>query len=138
MQKTVAGTGLAKEYKSVFELGGVPAFRQFYEFGVFIWKLLWKGFYKAWHIIPAPTVADPNARRELFRLNIAKAVCAEMAGLVWGEECEVNVSIDGFEASEDNPDPLNEYVQKVLCKNAFREKMQESIEEGLALGGSAL
>ena len=138
MQKTVAGTGLAKEYKSVFELGGVPAFRQFYEFGVFIWKLLWKGFYKAWHIIPAPTVADPNARRELFRLNIAKAVCAEMAGLVWGEECEVNVSIDGFEASEDNPDPLNEYVQKVLCRNAFREKMQESIEEGLALGGSAL
>lgn len=137
MQRAVADTGLAKEFKSVFDLGGVPSFQQFYDFGVFIWKLLWKGFYKPWHYIPAPTVADPNAHRNLYRMNIAKAVCAEMAGLVWGEECTVNVSIEGRESDEDNPDPLNEFVQKVLCKNAFREKMQESIEEGLALGGSA-
>lgn len=138
MQRTVANTGLAREFKSVFELGGVPAFAQFYEFGVFIWKLLWKGFYKPWHVIPAPTVAAPNAKRTLYRMNMAKAVCAEMAGLVWGEECEVNVSINGFDATDENPDPLNDYIQKVLCKNAFREKMQESIEEGVALGGSAM
>lgn len=138
MQRTVANTGLAREFKSVFELGGVPAFAQFYEFGVFIWKLLWKGFYKPWHVIPAPTVAAPNAKRTLYRMNMAKAVCAEMAGLVWGEECEVNVSINGFDATDTNPDPLNDYIQKVLCKNAFREKMQESIEEGVALGGSAM
>ena len=138
MQKSLAGTGLAREFKSVFELGGVPAFQQFYDFGVFLWKLLWKGFYKPWHVIPAPTVAEPDAKRTMYRMNMAKAVCSEMAGLVWGEECEVNVSIDGFEATEDNPDPLNAYVQKVLCKNAFREKMQEDIEEGLALGGSAV
>ena len=137
MQKAVADTGLAREFKSVFDLGGVPSFQQFYDFGVFIWKLLWKGFYKPWHYIPAPTVADPNAHRNLYRMNIAKAVCAEMAGLIWGEECTVNVSIEGRESDEENPDPLNEFVQKVLCKNAFREKMQESIEEGLALGGSA-
>ena len=138
MQKTVANTGLAKEFKSVFELGGVPAFQQFYEFGVFIWKFLWKGFYKPWHVIPAPTVAAPGAQRTLYRMNMAKAVCAEMAGLVWGEECEVNVSMNGHEATDENPDPLNDYIQKVLCKNAFREKMQESIEEGVALGGSAM
>ena len=138
MQKMVADTGLAKEFKSVFDLGGVPSFQQFYDFGVFIWKLLWKGFYKPWHYIPAPTVADPNAHRNIYRMNMAKAVCAEMAGLVWGEECSVNVSMEGRESTEDNPDPLNEFVQKVLGKNAFREKMQESIEEGLALGGSAL
>ena len=138
MQKTVAGTGLAKEYKSIFELGGVPAFQQFYNNGVLIWKLLWKGFYRPWHILPAPTIANPTAKREAYRMNLSKAVCAEMAGLVWGEECSVNVTIDGREPTEDSPDPLNEFVQKVLCKNAFREKMQESIEEGLALGGSAL
>ena len=138
MQKMVADTGLAREFKSVFELGGVPSFQQFYDFGVFVWKLLWKGFYKPWHFIPAPTVADPNAHRNIYRMNMAKAVCAEMAGLVWGEECSVNVSMEGRESTEDNPDPLNEFVQKVLGKNAFREKMQESIEEGLALGGAAL
>ena len=137
MQKAVADTGLAKEFKSVFDLGGVPSFQQFYDFGVFIWKMLWKGFYKPWHYVAAPTVADPEAHRNLYRMNIAKAVCAEMAGLIWGEECTVNVSIEGRESDEETPDPLNEFVQKVLCKNAFREKMQESIEEGLALGGSA-
>lgn len=138
MQRAVADTGLAKEFKSVFELGGVPSFQQFYYFGIFIWKWLWKGFYKPWHIIPAPTVANPTASREMYRMNVAKAICAEMASLVWGEECTVNVSIEGRESDDENPDPLNEFVQKVLCKNAFREKMQESIEEGLALGGSAL
>ena len=138
MQRTLADTGIAKEYKSIFELAGIPAFQQFYEFGIFIWKLLWKGYYKPWHWIPAPTIANPDAHRNMSRMSMAKAVCAEMAGLVWGEECAVNVSIDGFESTDENPDPLNEYMQKVLCKNAFHEKMQEHIEEGLALGGGAL
>ena len=138
MQKAAADTGLAREYKSVFDLQGVPAFQQFYDFGVFIWKWLWKGFYKPWHVIHAPTIANPDATRNMYRMNAAKAISAELAGLVWGEECSVNVSIKGRESTDENPDPLNEFVQRVLRKNAFREKMQESIEEGLALGGSAL
>lgn len=139
MQKTIAGTGLATEYKSVFDLAGVPAFGQFYEFGIFVWKWLWKGLYKPWHIIPAPTIADRHASREMYRLNMAKAVCAEMAGLIWGEECSVNVSINGHKTTEENPeDPLDCFVQNVLSDNAFREKMQESIETGCALGGNAL
>ena len=138
MQKTVANTGLAREFKSVFELGGVPSFQQFYNFGIFIWKWIWKGFYKAWHVVPCPTIANPNAERFLYRMNTAKAICSEMAGLVWGEECTVNVSMEGRESTDENPDPLNEFIQKVLEKNAFHEKMQESIEEGLALGGNAL
>ena len=138
MQKAVANTGLAREFKSVFEVGGVPSFQQFYYFGIFIWKWLWKGFYKPWHYIPAPTIANPLGMREMYRMNAAKAVCSEMASLVWGEECTVNVSMNGRESDEDNPDPLDGFVQKWLCANAFREKMQEHIEEGLALGGAAL
>lgn len=138
MQKATASTGIAREYRTVFDLNGVPAFQQFYDYGIYIWKWLWRGFYKPWHIIPAPTVADPLAKREVYRMNVAKAICAEMASLVWGEECTVNVSIEGRESTEENPDPLNEFIQETLCKNAFREKMQESIEECLALGGSAL
>ena len=139
MQKSIAGTGLATEYRSVFDLSGVPAFGQFYEFGIFVWKWLWKGLYKPWHIIPAPTIADRHATREMYRLNMAKAICAEMAGLIWGEECAVNVSINGHETTKENPeDPLDCFVQSVLSDNAFREKMQESIETGCALGGNAL
>ena len=138
MQKTAAEVGVAREFKNIFELGGVPSFQQFYNFGIFIWKYLWKGFYKAWHVVSCPTIANPNAQRTMYRMNMAKALCAEMAGLVWGEECTVNVTIEGRESTEDNVDPLNEFIQSVLCKNAFHEKMQESIEEGLALGGSAM
>lgn len=138
LQRTQSATGIAREYKTVFELGGIPSFAQFYDFGIYIWKALYKGFYKPWHLLPAPTIANPKHTRELYRMNAAKAVCAELAGLVWGEECEINVSIDGRESDDENPDPLNEFVQKVLCANAFHEKMQESIEEACALGGAAL
>ena len=138
MDRTASATGIAREYKTIFDLGGIPSFAQFYDFGIFIWKMIYRGFYKPWHLIPAPTISDPNALRQVFRMNAAKAVCAELAGLVWGEECEINVSMDGRESTDENPDPLNAFIQKVLCENAFHEKMQESIEQGAALGGSAM
>lgn len=138
MQRTQSATGIAREYKTVFELGNVPSFQQFYDFGIYIWKWIYKGFYKPWHLIQAPTIGNPKGTRELYRMNAAKAVCSELAGLVWGEECEINVSIDGRESTEENPDPLNCFIRKVLEENAFREKMQESIEQGCALGGTAM
>jgi A118 family predicted phage portal protein len=138
VQRTAGAAGVAREFKDIFELGGVPAFNQFYAFGIFVWKALYRGLYRPWHVIPAPTVKDARARRELYRLNTAKAVCAELASLVWGEECAVNVSMAGRESTDENPDPLNEFVQDVLRGNAFGEKMQELIEQALALGGAAV
>ena len=145
MQRTASATGFAREYKDIFELGGVPAYQQFYEFGIFIWKLLYRGLYRPWHEVNAPTAANPNGRRTLFRLNTAKAVTAELASLVWGEECELRVSSNNWTEQTDpetgvvlNPDPLNEFIQSVLRDNAFREKMQEFVEQGLALGGGAM
>ena len=135
LQRMGAETGIAREYKDIFDLGGVPAFNQFYNFGIFIWKLIYRGFYRPWHLINAPTIENAKHQRELYRLNTAKAVCAEMAGLVWGEECSINVSMKG---REDEDDPLGAFVNHVLECNAWHEKMQESIEQGLALGGSAL
>ena len=137
MDRTASATGIGRSYKTVFELGNVPSYEQFYNFGIYIWKFLYRGFYRAWHMIPAPTIANPNGQREVYRMNAPKAVCSELAGLVWGEECEINVTMDGREQSEE-PDPLGEFVKAVLADNAFREKMQESIEQGLALGGSAM
>lgn len=138
MQQFGASTGLARSFRTVFDLDGVPAFSQFYEVMIFPCKWLYRGFYKPWHLIPAPTLANANATRQLYRLNTPKAVCAELAGLVWGEECAVNVTINGRQSDDENPDPLGEFIHHVLSQNAFREKMQESIEQALALGGSAL
>ena len=137
MQRAGADTGIAREFKTIFDLSGVPAFNQYYYFGIFIWKAIYKGFYKAWHIIPAPTIGNPDGRRNLYHMNAAKAISAEMASLVWGEECQVTVSMHGWENSDDHPDPLNEFLQKVLRDNALKEKLQESIEQGVALGGAA-
>lgn len=138
LERFGSSTGIARSYNTVFDIGNVPSFGTFYDVGIFVWKALYKGFYKPWHLIPAPTVDNQNATRQLYRLNAAKAVCAELASLVWGEECAVNVSIAGRNSDDENPDPLNEFVQDALSRNAFREKMQESIEQALALGGSAM
>lgn len=133
MQRAGAETGLSKEFKDIFEVGGVPAFNQFYYFGIFIWKYLYKGFYSPWHRILSPTVADPRNRRDLERMDIPKAVCAELAGLIWSEQCEVHVS-----QGESEEQPLEEFVHDVLAKNGFWTKMQEHIEQVLALGGGAI
>ena len=78
MQRAGAETGLAKEFKNIFEVGGVPPFNQFYYFGIFIWKYLYKGFYAPWHRVLSPTIADPNRRREMSRMDTAKAVCLSL------------------------------------------------------------
>lgn len=133
MEKAKADTGLAKEFKDIFELGGVPAFNQFYYFGIFIWKYLYKGFYRPWHRILAPTIDDPNHHRDMDRMDAAKAICAELAGLIWSEQCEIHVSQENTERQL-----LEEFVIDTLTKNAFWTKMQEHIEQVLALGGGAM
>lgn len=137
-EKLGAVTGMGKEFKDVFEVGGVPAFNQFYYFGIFIWKYLYKGYYSAWHMIAAPTIDNPDAKRELFRMDIPKAVCSELSSLVWSEECSVSVSMDGVEPKEDKQDELDAFVQDVLTQNAFFTKMREHIEQSAALGGGAI
>ena len=32
--------GAAREFRDIFQLGGVPAFQQFYFDGMFVWKML--------------------------------------------------------------------------------------------------
>ena len=145
MQRTATATGIAREFKDIFELGDVPAFNQFYYYGIFVWKYLYRGLYKPWHVVPVTAVgAKPGQTRQLFRLNTAKAISAELASLVWGEEAQFSVSTAGWVPKKDadgivtNPDPLAAFVEDVLRKNAFAEKLQELIEQGLALGGAAI
>ena len=139
MRRTGAELGIAKEYKSIFELGGVPAFQEFYNVGIFPWKWVYKGFYNAWHLIAAPTIQDPRAKRRMYYLNLSKAVCAELAGMVWTDQTDVSLTTTGFEPTEAQPeDPLAVWVKGVLEKNNFGVKMLEAIEQAGALGGEAM
>ena len=139
MQTAAADTGIAREFKDVFEISGVPAFREFYNFCIFPCKYVYKGFYSAWHMIPAPTIQNPRAQRRMFYLSLGKAVCAELAGMVWTDQTDVTVTTDGFTPTEENPDdPLQLFVNKVLKKNNFQRKMLECVEQAAAIGGEAL
>ena len=123
---------LGKEYKDVFELEDVPAFREFYNFSIFPAKFIYRGLYNPWHLINAPTIKDPQAKRTIFRMDMAKAVCQELASLVWAEGADIHITTSG----ED--DRLERFVCEVLQKNGFNRKMQELIEQAAALGGAAL
>ena len=126
-----ADNQIGKEYKDVFDVEGVPSFRTFYNFSIFPCKYVYRGNYNAWHLVNAPTINDEKATRQLFKMGMAKAVCAELAGLIWAEQTCINISTKG----ED--DTLERWVKEVLERNAFREKMQELIEQCAALGGAA-
>lgn len=133
VEKLRADTGLAKSFKDIFEVGGVPAFNQFYYYGIFLWKYIYRGFYQPWHRIFAPTIADPRHTRESERINVGKAAVAELASLIWSEQCEIHVS-----QGDGEQQPLDEFVHEVLIKNNFWSKMQEHVEQVLALGGGAI
>lgn len=139
MQKMAANSGIAREFKDIFEIGGVPAFNQFYYFGIFVWKYLYRGFYNTWHLVPAPTIQNPKNHRKMYRMDMAKAVSAELASLIWSEACEVNVTAEGFAPTQEEPtDALGRFVAHVLRDNNFACKMQELIEQAMALGGGTL
>lgn len=132
-----ADTGIAREFKDIFELGGVPAFQQFYNLGIYPWKCLYKGLYEPWHVIAAPTISDPSAKRNMAYLNLSKAVCSELAGMVWTDQSDVSVSTNGVELGENDVDPLEAFIAKTLEENNFGVATLELIEKAAALGGAS-
>lgn len=132
-----ADTGIAREFKDIFELGGVPAFQQFYNLGIYPWKCLYKGLYEPWHVIAAPTISDPRAKRNMAYLNLSKAVCSELAGMVWTDQSDVSVSTNGIELADEEIDPLEAFVAATLEENNFGVATLELIEKAAALGGAS-
>ena len=127
-------TGIFK--KDVFELEGVPAFKQFYTLYIFIWQAIYKGFYKAWHIVPVKTINTPKgATRTLATMNAGKMACSQMARYVWNERCSITASMKDNESEEDL---LNEFLQEVLKDNKFGRNFGDLSEKAFALGGCAL
>ena len=122
--------------KDVFELEGVPAFREYYTLFIFVWQAIYKGFYKAWHEINVKTVHDPKGKkRRLATMNAGSMVSEQMARYTWTEQCKITVSRKDIDEEED---PLNEYLQQVLKDNGFWKGFGDLLEKSFALGGCAL
>lgn len=121
--------------KDVFELEGVPAFREYYTLFIFVWQAIYKGFYKAWHEVPLKTIRDPKGKtRTLATMNAGKMACSQMARYVWNERCSIAASM----ANAPEDDPLNGFLQYVLKDNRFGSAFGDLLEKSFALGGGAL
>ena len=121
--------------KDVFELNGVPAFREYYTLFIFVWQAIYKGFYRAWHEIDVHTIKDPKGKkRHLATMNAGKMACSQMARYVWNEQCSIHASMRN--APED--DPLDGFLQHVLKDNRFFTAFGDLLEKSFALGGGAL
>ena len=122
--------------KDVFELNGVPAFREYYTLFIFVWQAIYKGFYRAWHEVDVHTIRDPKGKkRTLATMNAGKMACAQMARYVWNERCDICASMEGNTAEDDPP---NEFLQNVLKENKFMNAFGDLLEKSFALGGGAL
>ena len=121
--------------KDVFELEGVPAFREYYTLFIFVWQAIYKGFYKAWHDVPVKTIRDPKGKRRVMAtMNAGKMACAQMARYVWNERCSISASM----ANAPKDDPLNGFLQMVLTDNRFGSAFGDLLEKCMALGGGAI
>ena len=122
--------------KDVFELNGVPAFREYYTLFIFVWQAVYKGFYRAWHEVPVMTIKEPKGKkRTLATMNAGKMACAQMARYVWNERCAISASMEGNDSEED---PLNDFLQHVLKENRFGTAFGDLLEKSFALGGGAM
>ena len=127
---------LNNELKSVFEVDGVPSFNEFYNIGMYPWKLAYKGYVPEWHDIDDKSIAKPDGRRRRYRINTAKAICSELANLVWAEGS--SISVNQLNWGSEDEDPLNAYLKEIFTRNNLDTKMRQLIEESMALGGGTV
>lgn len=127
---------LKNSLQTVFEVNGVPSFNEFYNLGIYPWELVYRGYLPEWHDVPDKSIAKPDGKRKRFRLNTAKAICSELANLIWAEGSSITVNQDGWDSEEE--DPLNYYIRGILERNNLDTKMRQLIEECMALGGGTV
>lgn len=121
---------------NVFEVNGVPSFNEFYNVGMYPWKLVYKGYVPEWHDVSDKSIAKPTGKRKRFRTNTAKAICSEMANLVWAEGSSIHVN--QLDWKGEGQDPLDYYISTILKRNNIDTKMRQLIEEAMALGGATV
>ena len=86
--------------KDVFELDGVPAFREYYTLFILVWQAIYKGYYKGWHDVPLKTLRNPKGKtRTLATMNAGKMACSQMARYVWNERCTITATMAGYDAA---------------------------------------
>lgn len=71
-------------------------------------------------------------------LQMGKVLAQKMAGLIFNEKAEIDVSIAGTTPMEGKKDPANEFIQETLRKNGFYKNFQRYLEYAYAMSGMAM
>ena len=122
---------------TVFGMKGVPDFEDFYVNHMDVWRQIYGGYYPAWHRVGYKTVDGMSRERRMLSAGMAKALCAELAGLTWNEKCLVEVYEKG-KGTHGKNDRFNNFIEDVLLKNSFYTEMQDLVETAYAMGGGCV
>ena len=68
-------------------------------------------------------------RRPKNTLNLTKTAARRIASVVFNEKADIHIN---------NNDSADEFLNKVLLDNDFKNKFEEALEKGVALGGFAM
>lgn len=123
--------------KNKFQDRRIPDCQNYYDSYIEKWKRIYsiEKVHKDWLQTQKRSIDDPNGKkRTKDALGMAKFLCEELAGLVFNEECEINVT----SGSESENDPVKQHINDILQQNAFWKKFQNLIEYEMALGGAAI
>lgn len=149
---------IGKVVRTRFDDARVPDCGDFYDNYIALWKDVYsldKGP-KEWLTTRTRSIASGGGIvRTRDTLNMAKILCEELAGLLFNEEANIDITTTSGAkgalsgpvdmpdnepdyAREEAEDPTKAYVERALQLNAFWLRFQKLIEQGLALGGAAI
>lgn len=115
--------GLIKGVKSIAEKKEIAMDEEHYQ-RIDMWNALYKGYYEEMHKTRYHTIQGEKTRR-MHTLNMPKVIAQEMAGLIFNERCEINISSE----------TLSKSIEEIFKKNSFYKRFQDYLEFGFALGG---
>lgn len=76
--------------------------------------------------------------REYFYLNMSKLTAEYLAGLVFNEECEVNISDAEDDKEQNTYKNAHDFIEHVFEHNDFKKNLSEYLEAMFATGGIAV
>lgn len=77
-------------------------------------------------------------KRDYFYLNMTKLTSEYLAGLVFNEECEVNISDADDKKEQNTYQNAHDFIEHVFEHNDFKKNLSEYIESMFATGGMAV
>lgn len=119
-------SGIVYDASTAFPDEGIPDISWYYENIIEECKNIFSGN-PPWKYVKRSGLYG-RGERELASLNAAKVLCDTLSDMTFGQQVDIKLS-DKFK---------EKFVQDVLQKNSFWERMPELFSYGFALGGAAV